>query len=56
VGSDEDVDLAWRIENRLAEFSGGYTTESDVLTALRDDAQAFGVVSDAPSLSSAAAR
>ncbi len=52
LGSDEDIDLAWRIENRLAGLSGGCLTEGELLAALRDDAQAFGVLDDAATISS----
>jgi hypothetical protein len=43
---DEDIDLAWRIENRLAERSSGYVTDAELLAGLRDDAREFALPLD----------
>ena len=36
-GSDDTIDLANLIENRLAEYSGGYISQEVLLDALRED-------------------
>lgn len=37
VGTDDDVDLAARVENRLAEYSGGHIGGDDLRRALAED-------------------
>lgn len=36
-GSDDTIDLANLVENRLAEYSGGYISQAVLIDALRDD-------------------
>jgi hypothetical protein len=44
-GSDDTIDLANLVENRLAEYSGGYISQAVLINALRDDvATARGVI------------
>jgi len=42
-GSDEDVELAARIENRFGAYSSGYVSEDELISDLREDAAEFGV-------------
>ena len=42
-GSDEDVELAARIENRFGAYSSGYISEDELVADLRGDAAEFGV-------------
>lgn len=44
-GSEDTIDLANLVENRLAEYSGGYISQSVLIDALRDDvAEARGII------------
>ena len=42
-GTEEDYDIASRIENQLAELSGGWIDDDGLLEGLRADAVEFGV-------------
>ena len=42
-GTEEDYDLATRIEHRLFEMMGGYIDDAELIEGLREDADEFGV-------------
>lgn len=42
-GTQEQYDIASRVENRLAELSGGYIDDAGLLDGLREDAVEFGI-------------
>ncbi len=42
-GSEHDIELAARIENRLGGYSSGHISVEELLADLRDDAAEFGI-------------
>lgn len=48
-GSDRDIELAGRVENRLFGFSSGYIPVEELMDDLREDAAEFGVELREPS-------